>query len=180
MQLRAFIADDQSGTTWGGRAPIAWGHRVAGLPCGREYAMRARWVVKFIQARRGAATASLRRKGMNSLPWRREALEAAVQADRGLRVAAAGFEGKLDDGEERCRDGLCYLRDQNTLGVAGQLDDAPREDLQQRFLTFLSTCSRGWLRPMPSLSPTCLTSSIQPWEGIAKPNNRRRRTHSRG
>ena len=57
MQLRAFIADGPSGTSCGGcRATIARGHRVVGLPCGRQHAMHARCVVNAI--RRGGAQAS--------------------------------------------------------------------------------------------------------------------------
>ena len=42
-QLRAFIADDHSGTSCGGcREKIVRGHRVVGLPCGRQHAIHAR------------------------------------------------------------------------------------------------------------------------------------------
>ena len=44
--------------------------------------------------------------------------------------------------------------------------------------SLLSKCSRGWLLPMPSLSPMCLASSITPWESSANAHNRRRRNHS--
>ena len=54
VQLRAVIADDQSGTTCGGcGATIARGHQVVGLPCGRQHAMHARCVVNAL--RRGGA-----------------------------------------------------------------------------------------------------------------------------
>ena len=68
---------------------------------------------------------------------RREALEAAVQVDPGLRVTAARLQARPDDGEEGRRDGLCCPWDQNTLGIAGSLDDVRLEDLQQRFVTVI-------------------------------------------
>ena len=43
VQFRAFIADDRNSTTCGScRATIGRGHRVVGLPCGRQHAMHAR------------------------------------------------------------------------------------------------------------------------------------------
>jgi len=142
-QLRAFIADDQSGTTCGGcRATIARRHRVVGLPCGRQHAMHARCVVNA--ARRGGAQVPLLcgARGCTARHGRREALEAAVQADPGLRVTAAGLGGRPDDREDGRRDGLLYPWDQNTLGIAGPLDDVPLEDLQQRFVTVVKVQSR--------------------------------------
>ena len=72
LQFRSFIAaGDQSGTTCGGcRATIAGGHRVVGLPCGRQYAMRAQCVVNAVRRRRGAGAASLRSKRMHGPPWK--------------------------------------------------------------------------------------------------------------
>lgn len=54
---------------------------------------------------------------------RREALEATVQADSGLRATAVGLGGIPDDGEDGRLNGLCYPWDQGTLGIAGPLDD---------------------------------------------------------
>ena len=124
-QLRTFIADDHSGTSCGGcRAAIARGHQVVGLPCGRQHAMHARCVVNAV--RRGGAQTSLLcgARGCTVRHGRREAVEAAVQADPGLRVTAA----RPDDGVKERRNGLCYPWDQNTLGIAGPLDE-------QRFVT---------------------------------------------
>ena len=73
---------------------------------------------------------------------RRETVEAAVQADPGLRVTAAGLVERPDDGEEERQDGLCYPWDQNTLGIAGPLDDIPLEDLQQVFVTVVKVQPR--------------------------------------
>ena len=52
-------------------------------------------------------------------------------------MTAAGLGRRPDDGEEERRDGLCYPWDQNTLGIAGPLDDVPLENLQQRFVTLV-------------------------------------------
>ena len=97
--------------------------------------MHARCVVSAV--RRGGAQAPLLcgARGCTVRHGRREALEAAVQADPGLRVTAARLGGRPYDREEGHRDGLYYPWDQNTLGIAGPLDDVPLEDLQQRFVT---------------------------------------------
>ena len=76
VQLHAFMADDQSGTTCGGcRVAIAWGQRVVWLPCGRQNAMHARRVVNAV--RRGGAQAPLLcgARGCTLRHERREALE---------------------------------------------------------------------------------------------------------
>ena len=175
-QLRAFIADDHIGTSCGGcRATIARGHRVVGLPSERQHAMHAWCVVNAV--RRGGAQASLLcgARGCTVRHGRREAIEAAVQADPGLPVTAAGLGGRPDDGEEERRDGLCYpwthwqLQDRSMMSPLRTSNNAS---------SLLSKCSRGWLLPTPTLSPMCLASSITPWESIANPYNRRRRNHS--
>ena len=104
--------------------------------------MHARCVVNA--ARRGGAQAPLLcgARGCTARHERRQSLEAAVQADLGLRVTAAGLEGRPDDREDGRRDGLLYPWDQKTLGIAGQLDDVPLEDLQQRFVTVIKVQSR--------------------------------------
>ena len=129
-QLRAFIADEHSGTSCGGcRAANARVHRVVGLPCGRQHAMHARCVVNAVE-RGGTQTPLLcGARGCKVRHGRRKEIEAAVQADPGLRETAAGLGGRPDDGEEERWDGLCYSWDQNTLGNAGPLDDVPLEDL---------------------------------------------------
>ena len=104
--------------------------------------MHARCVVNAVG--RGGAQAPLicGARGCTVRHGRREAIEAAVQADPGLRVTAAGLGGRPDDGEEERPDGLCYSWDQNTLGIAGPLDDVPLEDLQQRFVTVVKVQPR--------------------------------------
>ena len=83
-----------------------------GSPCGRQHAMHARCVVNAV--RRSGAQASLicGARGCAVRHGRREAIEAAVQADPGLRVTAAGLGGRSDDGEEERQDGLCYPWDE--------------------------------------------------------------------
>ena len=133
----------------GCKAMIAQEHRV-GLPCGGQHAMHARCVVNAV--RRGGAQAPLLcgARGCTVRRGRREAFEAAVQTDPGVRVPVVGIAGRPDDGEEGRRDGPCHLSDQNTLGIAGPLDDVPLEDLQQHASSLLSTCSRAWLLPTTS------------------------------
>ena len=104
--------------------------------------MHARCVANAV--RRGGAQAPLlcRARGCTVCNGGREVLEAAVQADPGLRVTAAGLRGRHDDGEEERRDGLYHPWDRNTLGIAGPLDDVPLKDLQQRFVTVAKVQSR--------------------------------------
>ena len=174
-QFLAFIADDQSGTSFGDcRATIARGHRVVGLPCGRQHAMHARWVVDVV--RRGGAKAPLLcgARGCTVHHGRREAFEAAVQVDPGLRVTAARLRGRPHDGEVRHCDGLCYPWDQNTLGIAGPRDDVLLENLQQRFVTVVKVQPKLATAHAKLITLLCLAFSIMPWESIANPHNRRR------
>ena len=129
--------------------------------------------------RRGRAQASLLcgARGCTVRHERREAIEAAVQADPGLRVTAAGLGGRPDDGEEERRDGLCYPLDQTTLGLRDRSMMSPSRT-SNNASPLLSKCSQGWLLPTPSLSPMCLASSTTHWESIVNPHNRRRRNHS--
>lgn len=62
-------------------------------------------------------------------------LGAAVQADPGLRVTAAGLGGRPGNNEGGRRESLCYLWDQDTLGIAGPPDDGALEYLQHCFIT---------------------------------------------
>ena len=112
------------------------------LPCGRQYAMHARCVVNAV--RRGEAQAPLLCEASERTVrhGRREAFKAAVQVAPGLRATAAGLAGRPDDGEEGRGYGLCYPVDQNTLGIAGPLDDVLLEDLQQRFATVVKVQPR--------------------------------------
>ena len=179
MQIRAFLADGQSGTTYGDcRATIARGYGVVGLPCGRQHAMYARCEVNAI--RRGGLQAPIlcRAGECTARHGRREALEAAVQADPRLRVTAARLEGRSDNGEEGCRDGLRYPWDQNTLGIAGPLDAVPLEDLQQGFVTVfkvqprLATAHAKLIIHVLSLLNYALGTN-----SIANPHNQIRRNH---
>ena len=100
-----------------------------GYPVDVNTLMHARCVVNAV--RRGGAHAPLRCSARGcTVCHRRRKTEAAVQADPGLRVTAAGLGGRPDDGEEGRCDGICYPWDQNTLGVARSLDEVLLEDLQ--------------------------------------------------
>ena len=65
---------------------------------------------------------------------RREALEAAVQADPGLRDAAVVLTGRPEEDDEGHRQGLYHPWDQDSLGVADPLDRVSLTDLQMRFI----------------------------------------------
>ena len=73
-------------------------------------------------------------RGCTVLYGKREALEGAVQADSGVHATAVGRGARTDDDEESRLHGLCYSWDQDTLGIAGPLDDAPLEYIEQRFI----------------------------------------------
>ena len=94
--------------------------------------------------RRGGAQAPLLcgARGCTVRHGRWEALEAAVQADPGLRATAVGLGGIPNDGEEGRLHELCYPWDQDTLGIAGPLDDVPLEDFELRFTTVVKVQPR--------------------------------------
>ena len=70
-------------------------------------------------------------------------LETSVgDADPGLRVTAVGLGWMPDDGEIGWLHGLCYPWDQDTLGIAGPIDNVPLEDLEQRFTTVVKVQPR--------------------------------------
>ena len=97
-QPRAFIDVSQGDVMCGGcRAAVARGYRVVGLPCGHRHAMHAWCVVEAIG--RGGSHAQLIccTRGCTVRHGRREAPEAAVQADPGLRVTVAGLVGRPDN-----------------------------------------------------------------------------------
>ena len=95
--------------------------------------MHARCVVNAVRRSGAQAPLLCGATSCTARHGRREALEAAVQADPGLRVTAVGLGGIPDDGEDGPLHGLCYPWDQDTWGIAGPLDDVPLEDLEQRF-----------------------------------------------
>ena len=74
-------------------------------------------------------------RGCGAHHRRREALEAAAQADPGLRDAALALTGRPEDDDEGHRQGLYYPWDQDSLGVADPLDRVSCTDLQMRFIT---------------------------------------------
>ena len=113
-----------------------------GLPCGHRQVFHARCLVNAV--RRGGVQAPLLcvARGCTVRHGRREALEAAVQADPGLRATAVGLGGIPSDDEEGRLHGLCYPWDQDTLGIAGPIDNVPLEDLEQRFTTVVKVQPR--------------------------------------
>ena len=74
-------------------------------------------------------------RGCGARHGRREALEAAIQADPGLRDAAVALKGRPEEDDEGHLQGLYYPWDQNILGVADPLDRVSLTDLQMRFIT---------------------------------------------
>ncbi|CAN0556113.1 unnamed protein product, partial [Laminaria digitata] len=86
---------------------------------------------------RGAAPAPLRCPAVDcgALHPRRDALEAAVQADPGLRNRAARMGGGTIGDEDLRSRGLWYGWDQNSLGIGPPLDAVSLDDLGQRFAT---------------------------------------------
>ena len=90
---------------------------------------------KCSQERGGRAPLLCGARGCTACHGRREALEEAVQADAGLCATAVGLGGKPDDDEDGRLRGLCYPWEQDTLRIAGPLDDVPVENLEQPFAT---------------------------------------------
>ena len=116
--------------------PLQLGHRAVRFPCGQgRHVLHARYVVEVLA--RGAAPAPLRRPAFNcgAQNPRRDALEAAVQADPGLRNRAGRMGGgTIGDDDLRSR-GLWYGWDENSLGIGPPLDAVSMDDLRQRFAT---------------------------------------------
>ena len=134
---RAFLGDTRGdvvcGVCW---VPLQLGHRAVLFPCGQgRYVLHARYVVETLA--RVAAPGPLRCPAVNcgAQHPRRDALEAAVQADPGLRNRAARMGGGTASDEDLRNQGLWYGRDQNSLGVGPPLDAVSSEDLRQRLAT---------------------------------------------
>ena len=66
---------------------------------------------------------------------RRDALEAEVQADPGLRNQTGRMGGATIGDEDLRSRGLRYGWDQNSLGIGPPLDAVSMDDLRQRFAT---------------------------------------------
>ena len=69
-------------------------------------------------------------RGCGARHGRREALEAAIQADPGLRDAAVALTGRPEEDDQGHRQELYYPWDQDSLGVADPLDRVSLTDLQ--------------------------------------------------
>ena len=134
---RAFLGDTQGGVACGVyRITLQLGHRAVRFPDGQgHHVLHARCVVEDLA--RGVAPAPLRCPAVSCGAQHptRDALEAAVQADPGLRNRAACMGGgTADDADLRSR-GLWYGLGQNSLGVGPPLDAVSLDGLQQRFET---------------------------------------------
>ena len=134
---RAFLGDTTGGVACGVcGVTLQLGHRAVRFPCGQgRHVLHARCVVDALA--RGAAPAPLRCPAADCrvLHPRRDALEAAVQADPGLRDRAARMGGGTIGDEDLRSRGLWYGWDQNSLGIGPPLDAVSLDDLGQRFAT---------------------------------------------
>ena len=114
----ALIDASQDSVMCGGcRAAAAHGHRVVGLPCGHRHIMRVRCVVEAIRTSGSHAQLICGTRGCTARHGRRESLEAAVQADPGLRVTVAGLGERPDNNWGERREEVCYPLDQNSLQI---------------------------------------------------------------
>lgn len=114
---------------------------MVGLPCGHRYFLHGRCVVEAI--RRGGSHAQLicGTRGCTSHHGKRESLEAAGQADPGLRYIVEGLGGRPDNNWSEQREGFCNPWGQYSLGIAAPLDDGSLEQLQLRFITIVKAQS---------------------------------------
>ena len=134
---RAFLGDTQRDVACGiCHVTLQLGHRVVRFPCGQEsYVLHARCVVESLA--RGVTPAPLRCPAVSCRAQhpRRDALEAAVQADPGLRNRAARMEVETAGDADLRSQGLWHGWDQTSLGVGPPLDAVSLDDLQKRFAT---------------------------------------------
>ena len=130
---RAFLGNTQGDVACGVcRVRLQLGLRAVRFPCGQgRHVLHARYVVEALG--RSMSPAPLRCPAVRCRAQhpRRDALEAALQADAGLRNRAARMGGGTA-GEVGLR-GLWYGWNQNSLGVGPPLDAASFNDLRQRF-----------------------------------------------
>ena len=112
------------------------GHRAVRFPYRQgRHVLHARCVV--VALARGAAPAPLRCPAVNCGVQhpRHDALEAAVQADPGLRNRAGRMGGGTIGDENLRSRGLWYGWDQNSLGIGSPLGAVSLDDLGQRSAT---------------------------------------------
>ena len=132
---RAFLDDTQGDVASGVRHfTLQLGQRAVRFPCGQgRHVLHARCVVEALA--RGGAPAPLSCPAVScrSQHPRRDVLEAAVQADPGLRKLAARIRGGAA-GDVDLR-GLWNGVDQNSRSEAPPRDAVSLDDLQERFET---------------------------------------------
>ena len=112
------------------------GHRAARFPHGQgHHVLHARCVVEALA--RGVAPVPLRCPAVSCRAQhpRRDALDAAVQADPGFRNRAARMGGGTAGDADLLSQGLWYGWEQNSLDVRPPLDAVSLGDLQQRCAT---------------------------------------------
>ena len=115
------------------RLTLHLGHRAVRYSCGQgRHVLHARCVVEALA--RSAAPESLRCPTVNCRAQHpiRDALEAAVQADPGLRSRARRMGGGTIGDEDLRSRGPWYGWDQNSLGIGPPLDAVSLDDLGQR------------------------------------------------
>ena len=133
---RAFLGDTEGDVACGvWRETLQLGQRAVRFLCGQgRHVLHARCVVEALA--RGVAPA-LRCPAISCRAQhpRRDALEAAVQADPGLRKPGPAH-GRGGRRRRRPKQpGAWYGWDHNSLGVRSPLDAVSSDDLQQHFAT---------------------------------------------
>ena len=147
-----------------------WGYRMGvWTPACFACAVRG----KCSQENWGSGTAPLRCWRLHSPPWETGSTRSGSSGRPWAACYGSPMMARMGDFMES----VCYPWEQDTLGIAGPLDDVPLEDLKQRFTTVIKAQPRLVL-PMQSRLPTCSASSITPWDNIGRTDSRRRRTRS--
>ena len=163
---RGFFGDTRGGMAYGVcRLTLQLGQWAVRCPCGQGcHVLHARCVVGALARSTAPAQAPRWYPTVNSGAQhpRRDALEAAVLADPGLRNRARRMgRGNIGDEGLRTRR-LWYGWDQNSLGMGPPLDAVLLDDLGQRF-AIGKKYSRSWQAHMRARAFMYLTSSTTLW-----------------
>ena len=139
------------------------GHRVVRFPCGQgRNALHVRCEFETLARSQAPAPLHCPTANCGDQHPRRDALEAAVLADPGLRNRARRMgRGNIGDEGLRTRR-LWYGWDQNSLGMGPPLDAVLLDDLGQRF-AIGKKYSRSWQAHMRARAFMYLTSSTTLW-----------------
>ena len=173
---RAFLGDSRGGMACGVCVvTLQLGLQAMRFPCAQGcHMIHARCVVETLA--RSVAPASLRCPTVNCGVQhpRRDALEAAVQADPGLRNQAGRMRGGTIGDEDLSSRGVWYGWDHNSLGIRPPLDAVSLDDLGQRFASGKSTATVGRSTCAPECScdwhpqPCYRRAPIEPGLGDAE------------